>query len=541
MARIIDFLSLAALSGRFFAFSYLYDRVLRRIWAITTYKRILRNFSLSDRQSSERSPKKKSRLEVNETFTINQSTVPLGQTLSFPPTAGDIVAYEAATLAHRARTRRKCSICHNDKLHCFCEAIYGSESDTEHVPTTNYSLVEAAGMTNHDHGNHGFRPPRPLADGDDTIGEQDHITEARALTDTDIAAYETEVPVGLSLNARAGTRDMSISTMKDATRYLIEDAMLYSSSSSSSTSDDDTTVDDDGVPNDTVEAGQLIGAIDDAAVAAVEATAAEERHMDAGGATASAESYEAIVGATAEALANGSRPRFVDGPSPTATRLLKGLGVTPTKIASYSHSQLPTLSVTVNVGDDANNNDIEIDLSPSLRSRQRNNANDEMERAIELSTSAEALTSSSIMTASSAEVLTTAQTVSDAIGMAGARDLAFVAVADALASRQLDRVQPVAAEPHHQHQHQGCVEDSYAYAYADDETDRDPAQNDSVFEHSVFEEDTRTFEFEDGEEEDWVDATPSSTASSDVERHKEIRRQAIELDPATTSTDHSVR
>ena len=46
---------------------------------------------------------------------------------------------------------------------------------------------------------------------------------------------------------------------------------------------------------------------------------------------------------------------------------------------------------------------------------------------------------------------------------------------------------------------------------------------------------------EDGEEEDWVDATPSSTASSDVERHEEIRRQAIELDPATTSTDHSVR
>ena len=42
MARIIVFL--AALIGRFFAFSYLYDRVLRRIWAKTTYKRILRNF-----------------------------------------------------------------------------------------------------------------------------------------------------------------------------------------------------------------------------------------------------------------------------------------------------------------------------------------------------------------------------------------------------------------------------------------------------------------------------------------------------------------
>ena len=61
-------------------------------------------FSHSDRQSSSRSPEKKSRLEINETFTIDQSTVPLGQPLSFPPTAGDIEAYEAATLAHRART-----------------------------------------------------------------------------------------------------------------------------------------------------------------------------------------------------------------------------------------------------------------------------------------------------------------------------------------------------------------------------------------------------------------------------------------------------
>jgi hypothetical protein len=41
--------------------------------------------------------------------------------------------------------------------------------------------------------------------------------------------------------------------------------------------------------------------------------------------------------------------------------------------------------------------------------------------------------------------------------------------------------------------------------------------------------------------QDWVDATPSTTASSDVERHEEIRRQTFEINSATTSTDLSVR
>ena len=59
-------------------------------------------FSHSDRQSSSRSPEKKSRLEINETFTINRPTMPSEQTLSFPPTAADIVAYDAATSAHKA-------------------------------------------------------------------------------------------------------------------------------------------------------------------------------------------------------------------------------------------------------------------------------------------------------------------------------------------------------------------------------------------------------------------------------------------------------
>ena len=406
-------------------------------------------------------------------------------------------------------------------------------------------------MTNHDHVNHGFRPPRPLADGDgdgyDTISEQDHITEARVLTDNDIAASETEDPVGSSLNSRA------YNTMRASTRYLIEDAMLYSSSSSSSTSDDDTKVDDNGASNDTVEARQLIGAInvaDGAAVAAVEAAATEERHMDAGGVTATAESYEDIVGA------NGILPRFADGPSPAATRLLKGLGVTPTVIASYPHSRLPTLSVTVNVGDDANNNDIEIDLSPNARSRRRDDAIEEMERAIGLTSSAEALkssldmTSSSVLTPSSIEISANAQENTDAmdiIGMAGARDLAFAAVADALASKQLDRIQPVAAEPHHHvqhHQHQELADNFEDDAdkgrdstYNNSETYREFTHDDSVFEHSIFHEDTRTFEFEDEEEEDWVDATPSttaSTASSEIERHAEINMQKCETNTPTT-------
>jgi cytochrome c1 len=139
----------------------------------------------------------------------------------------------------------------------------------------------------------------------------------------------------------------------------------------------------------------------------------------------------------------------------------------------------------------------------------------------------------------------------DVIGMAGARDLAFAAVADALASRQLDRIQPVAAEPHYpgqHHQHQELADNSEAdadtdrdFTYNDAETDREFTHGDSVFEHSIFHEDTRTFEFEDEEEEDWVDATPSTTASSEVERHAEIRRQKCETNTSTTSTDHSVR
>merc|ERR1711894_392689 len=353
-----------------------------------------------------------------------------------------------------------------------------------------------------------FRPHRPLADGDgdacDTISEQDHITEARVSTDDDIANSET-------LISRA------YNTMRATTRYLLEDAMLYSSSSSSSTSGDN------GVPNDT----------DGAAVGAIEVANVEERRMDAGEATTNAESHEDIVGA------NGNLPRSADGPSPAATRLLKGLGVTPTVTASYLHSRLPTLSVTVNVGDDANNNDIEIDLSPNARSRRRDDAIEEMERAIGLTSSTESLkssldmTSSSVLTSSSREISANAQENANAqeiVGMAGARDLAFAAVADALASEQLDRIQPVAAEPHHHHhdrrhqhhhQHQELA-DSFEYdadkgldhTYNNSETYREFTHDDSVFEHSIFHEDTRTFEFEDEEEEDWVDATPSTTASA---------------------------
>ena len=300
------------------------------------------------------------------------------------------------------------------------------------------------------------------------------------------------------------------------------------------------------------------------AIAVTEASAAEERHMDAGGVAASAESHKVIVGATAEALANGSLPRFVGskmpvhpptaaGPSQAATRLLKGLGAIPTEIASYTRTQLPTLSVSVNVSDDVNNNDIEIELLPSARTRQRDNAIDEMEMAIDPTVSGEAKTSplvlataslsSSSSSSSSVEVLKTSRTEIDAIGMAGARDLAFAAVADALASRQLERVQPVAAEPHYHDSSHGV---SGIFTHNGDSTNNgdltlsgDSAQDISVFEHSVFDEDTKTFEFE--EEESWIDATPSTTSSSDIERHEEIRKQSREIDQSTSSMDHSVR
>ena len=130
--------------------------------------------------------------------------------------------------------------------------------------------------------------------------------------------------------------------------------------------------------------------------------------------------------------------------------------------------------------------------------------------------------------------------------MAGARDLAFAAVADALASRQLERVQPVAAEPHYHDSSHGVSETERIFTHNGDYTHNgdltlsgESAQDVSVFEHSVFDEDTKTFEFE--EEESWIDATPSTTSSSDIERHEEIRRQSREIDQSTSSMDHSVR
>ena len=290
------------------------------------------------------------------------------------------------------------------------------------------------------------------------------------------------------------------------------------------------------------------------AIAVTEASTKEERHMDAGGAAASAESRREIVGEVGSKMP--VHPPTAAGPSQAATRLLKGLGAFPTEIASYTRTQLPTLSVSINVSDDVNNNDIEIDLRPSARTRRRDNAIDEMEMAIDSTVSVEANTSplvlatassspssSSSSSTSSVEVIKASRTQIDAIGMAGARDLAFAAVADALASRQLERVQPVAAEPHYHDSSHGV---SGIFTHNGDSTNNgdltlsgDSAQDISVFEHSVFDEDTKTFEFE--EEESWIDATPSTTSSSDIERHEEIRKQSREIDQSTSSMDHSVR
>jgi hypothetical protein len=292
------------------------------------------------------------------------------------------------------------------------------------------------------------------------------------------------------------------------------------------------------------------------AIAVTEASTKEERHMDAGGAAASAESRREIVGEVGSKMP--VHPPTAAGPSQAATRLLKGLGAFPTENASYTRTQLPTLSVSINVSDDVNNNDIEIDLRPNARTRRRDNAIDEMEMAIDSTVSVETNTSplvpatassspsSSSSSTSSVEVIKASRTqidAIDAIGMAGARDLAFAAVADALASRQLERVQPVAAEPHYHDSSHGV---SGIFTHNGDSTNNgdltlsgDSAQDISVFEHSVFDEDTKTFEFE--EEESWIDATPSTTSSSDIERHEEIRKQSREIDQSTSSMDHSVR
>jgi hypothetical protein len=79
------------------------------------------------------------------------------------------------------------------------------------------------------------------------------------------------------------------------------------------------------------DAGPMSGTTDYFAIAVVEAAAAEERHVDAGGVAASAEAHNAIVGATAKALAKGSLPQFVRN---ATSKLMQGLGIATTSRAA---------------------------------------------------------------------------------------------------------------------------------------------------------------------------------------------------------------
>ena len=74
---------------------------------------------------------------------------------SLPPTAIDIATYEAAAATYRARRRQNCSICLNNRLRCFCEAIYGSDSETEPEHSNDGPHAGATGTTKPDHAGHG--------------------------------------------------------------------------------------------------------------------------------------------------------------------------------------------------------------------------------------------------------------------------------------------------------------------------------------------------------------------------------------------------
>ena len=167
----------------------------------------------------------------------------------------------------------------------------------------------------------------------------------------------------------------------------------------------------------------------------------------------------------------------------------------PASSTQFTQEDMPSLSVTVNVSDDQNNNDVIIGMEPNENSQRRNDAIEAMERAGRTLSSA-----ASPSTSTSGSVLSPPETtfailptpIREEIGIAGAHNLALAAIANALANEQLNRVQPFAAEPNFRANHvDNVTPNQLAEQFNNSQAAlEDDGQNVTVLEDNVFEEDT---------------------------------------------------
>ena len=196
---------------------------------------------------------------------------------------------------------------------------------------------------------------------------------------------------------------------------------------------------------------------------------------------------------------------------------------------------MPSLAASINIADDQNNNDVEVGMEPTVHSLRRNEAIEAVElMANGNSSSVETpLKSSTGMTSTEPSVAILPTPLREEIGINGARQLALAAIGNTLANEQLNRVQPLAAEPHIENMTPGDEPENITNPLR--ESVNDGGLSVSNLENSVFEIDTVEIDHDGNNDEEWVDATPSSTSSSDVERHEEIRCQTVNT-KASTST-----
>ena len=173
----------------------------------------------------------------------------------------------------------------------------------------------------------------------------------------------------------------------------------------------------------------------------------------------------------------------------------------PAAPAQLTQSDLPTLSVTINASDDMNNNDVITGMEPTERSQRRNDAIDAMELAGGRSSPTDspfASTSCASLSQPVAAYALLPTPLRQEIGNTEAHSLALAAIANVLASEQLDRFQPHPAEPHSPTHHPEAtnpdpmVEDSHA--------PRAAPVNDrlsvTILDDTVFEHDTAEIEIE---------------------------------------------
>ena len=173
----------------------------------------------------------------------------------------------------------------------------------------------------------------------------------------------------------------------------------------------------------------------------------------------------------------------------------------PTQI---TQEELPTLSVTVNASDDQNNNDVIIGMEPTERSQRRNDAIDAMEQAgsrLSSTASPSASTSGVALPHSVSAYALLPTPLRDEIGIAGAHNLALAAIANALATEQLNRVQLDAAEPHSlTHHTESLTPDPMAEDSHDSQAVLvDGGLNATTLEDTVFEQDTVEVESDNDE------------------------------------------